>query len=65
MEEEIFELEEHFQEQDFSYTGESIEEWQDIYADLPDEGVDSYPTKPSPPDDITAYNAVIKRAATT
>ena len=37
--------------------------WMDIEGDSPQEQVDTYPSCPSPPDDLATYNALIKRAA--
>ncbi|XP_078499663.1 uncharacterized protein LOC144755060 [Lissotriton helveticus] len=38
-------------------------DWQDIEAENPEEAVETYPLRPSPPDDIGAYYEVVQKAA--
>lgn len=61
MEEEFCELQK--QQGFFSQMGETVNDWEDIYTDSPDNGVDSYPSKQSPTEVITPYNTVNQRAA--
>ncbi|XP_078515001.1 zinc finger MYM-type protein 2 [Lissotriton helveticus] len=37
-------------------------QWQDLETSSPEEGVYSYPSRPSTPEDTTKYNSVVKRA---
>ena len=61
-EEDIFDYEEdvdpgaHPQEED--------DNWEDVEGDSPEEPFDAYP-RGRPPDDLAAYNALIKKAAVT
>lgn len=48
-----------------TFSGSLDTQWQDLDADSPEEGVESYPSRPSLPDDIGLYNQVVQRAALT
>ncbi|XP_078507983.1 uncharacterized protein LOC144768296 [Lissotriton helveticus] len=66
-EEDLYYTEGDYGEQQSSYgSGSSTaqdQEWQDIDAENPEEAVETYPSRPSPPDDIGAYNEVVRRPA--
>ena len=60
------EPQEEEEEEIFDYEEEDpSENWEDIEGESPEENPDTYPSRPSPPDDLTSYNAIIKRAADT
>ena len=63
-EETIFEFEEELETEGSQPQGDD-DDWEDLDAGSPEEQIDVYTSWPSPPDDLAAYNCLIKRTAYT